>query len=471
MDIEERARRQSRRVIISELLMVFTVIITVLILAFIVSGYWVSPDFKIERQGLLQIYSSPTGADITIDDNAGSWLSRTNTSMTLSAGEHKITLTKEGYDSWSRTVKITEGLLYKLHYPRLFPKKRTVESALDFSANFATITPDRNFMLLADNTTNWQLVNLDTDKTKPTTLDLSEILPFTNQADKTSVGLFSGVIENINWASDNEHLLLKIKYNTAINWLLLNIKNPSASVNLTKEFNADFDNIEILNQSASNLLAVIKGNLHRIDIPTKQISAVLVEDIISFDFYEQNLVFIAKNKDVKGSDDPYYIGLLKFGTNNIVPLKTIQTPDKIAITKFYDDEYICVINENSATLYLKNNFIEKNTFTLTFAPEKIKVGTHGESIIMYTKNHIATLDMEAMQVFDWFTDGEDFGWLDGNMIYSVKAGILNVYDFNGLNHRELSKNVSAHFPISITADKYLYYVSDGSLIREHLIEK
>ena len=57
MDIEARARRQSRRIIISEALMVITVIITVLILGFVVSGYWVGSDFKIERQGLIQIYS------------------------------------------------------------------------------------------------------------------------------------------------------------------------------------------------------------------------------------------------------------------------------------------------------------------------------------------------------------------------------------------------------------------------------
>ena len=69
MDAEKRARRQSRRVIISEILMVLTVIATVSILAFVVSGYWVGSDFKIERQGLLQVYSIPTGADVDVDGN------------------------------------------------------------------------------------------------------------------------------------------------------------------------------------------------------------------------------------------------------------------------------------------------------------------------------------------------------------------------------------------------------------------
>ena len=192
MDIEKRARRQSRRIIISEVLMVLTVIATVSILAFIVSGYWVSPDFKIERQGLLQIYSTPTGADVEVDGNPSSWLQRTNTSKTLTAGEHTIKLTKEGYDTWSRTINITEGLLYRLHYPRLFLTNRTEETIGEYSANFATVSPDRNTLLLGNNTTSWQLINLDTENIKPIDIDLSKILPFSSLAEGASTGRFSG---------------------------------------------------------------------------------------------------------------------------------------------------------------------------------------------------------------------------------------------------------------------------------------
>ena len=64
MDPEKRARRQSLRIIVSECFMVLAVVITVAILAFMVSGYWVNSDFKIERQGMLQISSLPTGADV-----------------------------------------------------------------------------------------------------------------------------------------------------------------------------------------------------------------------------------------------------------------------------------------------------------------------------------------------------------------------------------------------------------------------
>ena len=468
MDIEARARRQSRRIIISEALMVLTVIITVLILAFIVSGYWVGSDFKIERQGLIQIYSIPTGADVEVDDTPSSWLQRTNTSKTLSAGEHTIKLSKEGYDTWSRTVNIAEGLLYRLHYPRLFLKDRYIETALETSANFATVSPDRNTMLLANNTTSWQLLNLDTDNIKPVDLDLSKVLPFTSRADNASVGLFSGTIKAAEWASDNEHVLLTLVQEGAINWVLINVKNPTNSINLTKDFNADFSEIKILDQSASNLLVVLSGNLHRIDVPSKQISAVILPKVRDFDFYEQTIVFSAKDAETS----KYYIGLSRLGSNEVKRLEdNLETAKEVLITKFYDDEYIGVISDNDIVLHTKNDYETKATYNISFKPEKNKVGSSGEAIIMYTGGSIATVDMEASNMFEWSTGTDQFGWLDGSMVYAVKDGILNVYDFNGLNHRTLSTNVSSHFPVTITADKYLYYFRDGSLIREYLYEK
>lgn len=461
MDAEKRARRQSFRIIVSEVIMVIAVVATVSILGFVVSGYWLGSDFKIERQGLLQIYSTPTGADVEVDNNPGSWLQRTNTSKTLSAGEHTISLTKEGYDSWSRTINITEGLLYRLHYPRLFLKERTHETAFEFSGNFATISPDSNTMLLADNTTNWQIFNLDSDNGKLETLDLSKVLPFTSLATDASTGLFAGTILSANWSTDNEHVLLHISDGNTKNWLILNIKNPQNSINLSKEFNADFSKIRIIDNSANTLLAVLNGNLHRIDAGAKQISAVLAANVTDFDYYGQDVIF----------STPEEVSLLKLGNGEATKLKTITEPTQVIVTKFYDDEYLILINNTSIDLYLKRDFEFKNSFPLSFVPLEVKAGHHGEFITASSGGKIATLDMEAMALTEWGTETSSFGWLDSSMIYAVKDGNLNVYDFDSLNPRTLATNVSSHFPVTITSDKYLYYFRDGSLIREWLIEK
>ena len=198
MDPELRARRAQWRVIISEAIMVLAVIATVAVLAFLVSGYWVNSDFKVERQGLLQISSIPTGADVEIDGNSGGFFGRTNTSKVLSSGEHTIKLTKEGYDSWSRTIDISEGLLYRVHYPRLFLENRDRSSVLTATtATFATVSPSRAQMLIGNNTTSWTLLSLERDKLDPRTVNLPANFPSTSRMSGDSAstaGIFTGEI-------------------------------------------------------------------------------------------------------------------------------------------------------------------------------------------------------------------------------------------------------------------------------------
>ena len=89
---------------------------------------------------------------------------------------------------------------------------------------------------------------------------------------------------------------------------------------------------------------------------------------------------------------------------------------------------------------------------------------------MNSGTQIASLDMEANAVREWQAAGKSFAWFDFDMIYSVKDGELFVYDFDGLNERSLAKNVSDHFSVGVTDNKWLYYFSDDHLMREWIVE-
>lgn len=472
MDLEERARRQNRRVIISEIIMVVAVIVTAGILALVVSGYWLNADFEVERQGMLQISSVPTGANVEVDGES-SWLQRTNTSKVVASGEHTIVLTKDGYDSWSKTVNVNEGLLYRLHYPRLFLLDRTAEDVYDASTTtMASVSPDRKSALLINNTTTWTLLNLDSDNPEAKPLDISKVFTTVSLTADEATGLFTGVIKSVNWAQDNEHILFEVESDTSHEWVILNVKNTNDNVNLTHEFAADFTEVKILNNSASSLLVVLNGNLHRIDVSNRQLSAILVEKVEYFDHLDSTVVFSATLTDnlknqVDDNTNSFYVGILKLGENKITVLKSTQAATKPVISKFYDEEYITVLQENTVTLYKKQDFVKVLESTLSFIPTNIKVGHDGEFITMYTNGlSIATLDMEATTVREWTTGTTDFGWIDNDMIYTVNDGNLKVFDFDGFNERSLSTNVSSHFPATITNNKWLYYFSDGYLVRE-----
>ena len=461
MDSEKLKKRQSFKVIASEAVMVLAVIIMVAVLALIVSGYWVNSDFKVERQGMIQVSSIPTGADLDIDGES-SWLQRTNTSKVLPSGQHTVTLSKEGYDSWSKQINISEGLLYRLHYPRLFLEERESAKVLDTS-NFgsATIAPNRNKLLLINDTTEWELVNINNDTLEPKKLNIAPYFSSVSLAEGATKGLFTGKILLADWDRSSDHVLFKVENTDNIEWVLIDVENVKNSINLSKEFGANFTAVEILDNSSNNLLVVRDGHLHKIDIPGKAVSNVLADHVVDFDHYENEIIYASQNTDNK-----YSVNLFKIGNDEITKLESTTTSPRVAISKFYDEMYITILKDDVASLYKKNDFTPVADYNLSFIPHQVKVGHNGEFIIMSTGTQLATLDMEASAVIEWRPEGESFGWLDNDMIYSVADGKLIVYDFDGFNRRVLAGNVSSHFPTTVTDDKWLYYFSDGNLIRE-----
>ena len=461
MDYEKRAKRQSLRIIFSEFVMFLAVVSMVVVLGFVVSGYWINGDLKVERQGMLQINSIPTGLNITIDDELLRF-QHTNSSKILSSGEHTVLLSKEGYDTWTKTVTIREGLLYRLNYPYLFRQEREKEDVYDATGTtIATVSPNRNLILLINKTTNWTLINLDSTTIKPIAIDISKVFSSVSLATGATSGLFTGEILATEWDNANEHILFKVKNGENIEWVLLNVRNAAKSVNLTREFASNFEDIRILDSSSSNLLAMRNGNLHKVDVESRQISAILASGVIHYDYYDNEIIYSTKEK----------INLLKLGDEKATPIEELEAPATLLLSKFYEDKYITVIRDLEIIVYKKDDLTEVARADLSFAPNYYKIGHDGDFIFLRNGNQLATFDMEALALREWSPESEKFGWITNYMIYTVKNNELIVYDYDGLNRRSISTNVSAHFPVTITNNRWMYYFNDDGLVREWLIPR
>ncbi len=462
MDYERRARRQSLRIIISEAIMVLTVIIMVIVLALVVSGYWINSNLEVERQGMLQMNSIPTGANIQIDGEELRF-QRTNSSKILTSGEHEVKLYRDGYDTWTKTVDIREGLLYRLNYPHLFLQEREKEDVYDATGTtFATISSNRNLILLANKTTKWVLLNLESTTIKPVTVDISNAFSSVSLAPGATSGLFNGEIISAKWDNANEHVLFKAKTAKGdIEWVLISVRNPARNINITREFATVFDEINIFDNSASNLLAIRNGNLHKINVESRQISALLARDITSYNYMDNEIIYSTANN----------IYTYRLGDDEPTLLEGLEAPAKVLLSRFYDTKYITTINGTSITVYNKDDLEEVGSATLSFLPAKSKIGHDGDFVFMQNGNNFAVFDMESLSVIEWSPDSKNYGWITNYMMYAVKDGELIVYDFDGLNRRSISTNVSERFPVTITNDRMMYYFSDDQLIREWLIKR
>ena len=127
---------------------------------------------------------------------------------------------------------------------------------------------------------------------------------------------------------------------------------------------------------------------------------------------------------------------------------------------------------NDAFSNVKNSFEKIFSVGIDFVPEDIHVGGDGDFVAMRSGKNIAALDMESENVTKFEVEDEQVDWLDGYMLYVVdEDGDMVVYDFDGLNRRELSKNASKRLSATVTEDRWLYYFSDGWLVRENLTIK
>lgn len=454
MDFEKERRHQKIRLIVTEIIMVLAVVAVVAILVLVVSGYWINENFEVSRSGMLQITSVPKGATVAIDENVLS--QHTDLSRVVPTGEHTITLSKEGYDNWTKTVDIKEGLLYRLQYPILFPEERKIEKTeLDSKVSRISFSPKHDQALLINNSAVWSIINLEDEKIDEKEIDLTSVFN-------------SPVVEvlSLTWSANQNRVLVNVRYSAdKTEWILVDLNNVSRSVNLSAEFGLNFSEFMIADNSADTLLALRDKALQKINLNDKSISVILVDGVQSLSCRDDEIMFVASDKE-----NGFYIGVMKLSNTEPETLFSVKdSAAKVFASSFYDAKYLFVVDGSDFNVYKRDDLENpENEFKLSFVPEKVVVSLKGDYIVLSNGVDLATLDMEFDVVREWKIEKAEFGWLGEGIIYTVDDGNLIVYDFDGLNRRVVTSGVKSDFPSVVAGKKWLYYVSENNLVREAL---
>lgn len=485
MDHERKKKRQKISVLITEAAMVLAVITIVVVMTFVAMGYKFGQDGAIEQSGLMQLHTLPTGATVQLDDEV--LFSRSNLSQTMAPGDHNLKITKNGYDSWEKTITMSPGRLMRLYYPRLFLQNREAEKLIELGkVAFYSAASNRNFLLYAEpESIDWKLINIKGDEIKTKSLDISDV--FSGVKD----GKLLSKVESIQWSDDESRVLVRANYDDDIEWVLVDLKDVDESVNLTKEFGLNFERMELANSSAGLILSLENGNIRKINVDDRSISRILVEKVADFDNHGADMVYVTS----ADSKSERKIGIYKDGSRNSVIVKTVDVSEPVWVgsSAYYDDEYLIYTIGSHLTIYsgkypiydaetMKNgkNIIsldsEDSTMRnvldceLSLTPKVLTVSRGGEYILAYEGDRVSSIDLDTEIITDYATDNQRTQWLDDSMLYGVVDGKLLVWDFDGHNKRELlSENVSNKVVTISGNNKYLYYVTkDLSLVREKI---
>ena len=489
MDIDKRKRNKMIRVIFVDVIMSLAVVALVFVLVAIVEGWRLSSNLKLEQNGMAQIESLPTGAKVLIDGKQD--FNETNISKLLSAGEHEIVLKKEGYDSWSKKIRITSGILTRLKNPRLFKQNRTTEDVVGFEGlRFVYASPDHRGLLVASNaTTKWRYItSLGADKVSIDEIDIKGI--FSN----TSDGSFAGEILRVDWNETGEKVLLQVKIGERIEWGVINLKKIGESVNLSQAVLKYVDKngkktedekggvyekngtkrvlseVVIEDASANKFLALVDGNLREIDVSAKVLSEIYLKNIAKFQVSGSEVIYLTNIEK-----DKRQIGIYKLGDKGGIDLETVVRSKKdatihLGISDFDGKKYLSVIIDDLFMIYRADDYPtygnndslpEKiNEEKLSFIPKNFIKSTNGEFFIAEDdhKYTLYNLDLEEMKMVEHVNSR--ISWLDNYMMFDIVDGKMEVFDFDGTNRRTiLNDNLAAGFDAVINSNnRYLYYV-------------
>ena len=505
MDEQEKIeRRQHIRLIVTEVLMFLSVILLVGFLTLIVMGYSFNlreiggSGEVIERYGLVQISSLPSGATITIDGETPLLLN-TNASRSMLAGEHEILLSREGFDSWSKKINVTEGMMYRLNYPRLFKTEREPEEIFEFrkgevellesiqkytmedgvikseGVKFVSVSPNNEKMIIQIES---NLYEMNMNENKPE-LRLIEVTGIDGDVVKFTT------ISRAEWSGNSERMLLKVNGE----WAVLNVRNPKETVWLSEVLGKETPVKMQFESEAGDRLLVLddKKELYELSVRDKKLSEVLLSNVESFDNDGERVVFLTKGKvetedeetGEKKTEVAFQIRALRVGDEESYLVTVASENASFRTMRYFQEGYIAILEDGKLVIYLKTGWVNSDEDMekvfeeeVGFEVGDVKKRGRGMAFELLGENgEDKVFDIEAMSLSN--VDIKNTGWVDEFLRYRLEDGKLSVLDYDGLNERVLvEKSVASGRTVAISGNnRWLYYFTKDEKDTEKLVRE
>lgn len=456
--MDQKVKKQKRliKLILAEILMVISAVLLVIFLVLIVRGYRFGRDWNVVQAGLVQINSVPSEAEIWINGNRVG--AQTRADRMLAEGQQKISLKKEGYDSWEKLVRVLPGKVVKLRQPRLFLRQREKRVLMDDigGLEFFGMARDRETgLMIRKGFSKVEMLSFKGDNMEVRNLEFGKLLEGLGEEVK---------VADFEWSNDSRRLLLYLEgKDKQRKWILLNLREPEASMDLGKEFGLELEKVVIGSDNANILWALEQGNLREINVSGSSISKVLDTKVERFDNRMERVVYVQRKE--KGVELKSYKSGDKEGAL-IGELKTQPGEVKINLSEYFGERYLSVINGKEITIY-KGEYGERGLGEMEVVLaqafdqelEKVESGLNERFLMIRQGERVMSYDLEEKS-FSGFNLSGPLRWLDDYILYKIEAGELKISDFDGSNQRVLTKGVALGAMIG-RDDRWLYYLSEG----------
>jgi hypothetical protein len=442
-----------------------TVIGLVVVLVFIMLGYQFNrDDGRIEQGGLVQFDSRPTGGTVSID--GASFGTRTPSKTTLLAGQHFVTMTRDGYKSWQKSVDVIAGSVLWLNYTRFIPNDLKPANVADFSTVSSTsVSPNSKWMLLKENPSDasLHLFDLSGDTVKHTTLEL----PAGSYTPTTEGRAHSFSL--VKWDPDSRYVIVKHVYDdTKTEWLVVDTQNVDETKNVTKLLSIDASKLVFSGNNPKILYAQIGSDVRRVDLGLATLSRPLVSNVSEFSLYDDSTIVFSSliDPDTKKRSVGYY----DEGADNIQTVRSYSDDGTallhLALGKYFSDTYFAISYGEKIDV-LKGDFSNSSkakqvaSTTIAGGAQYLSVPTDGRFVVAQHDGTYVVTDLELNKTTTTTLKGasevkEQLQWLDTYTVWSDRDSMVRLYEFDGANQHDIMP-VTPGFNVTLNPDaKYLY---------------
>ncbi len=442
-----KRRNHTIRLMIGYCLTAIAIGLTSVILVYGAYGYGIDTKTgNIIQNGLVFIDSKPGGADIYL--NGQFRQASTAARLTLPEGKYDLMIKRAGYRDFRRSFTLNEHSIVRYTYPFLFPVSPQNHDIKIYAGSppLLTQSPDKHW-LLAQVPSAGTSVNFDSfDTSKLDQPPVTLALP----ANLLSGNASGDSLKAVEWAADNNHLLLQHTFKGGNEFIVFNRGDPASSFNVNRTFAISPSQVALRNKKSDQLYLFQKeaGLLQVGDVAKASVAPVLTH-VLAFKSYGTDLLSYVTDQNVatgqvmarireNGKNYPLYT----FAAGNKYLLDAAQFQghwyyvagsDKADRINIYEDPLSGIKDPNSAKAIPLIALSDSDVSNLAFSDNERFIGVQaGQKFGMY--------DIETQSRYQYTLDKPLTGemhWMDGHHLIGLSGGSIIAMDADSYNQQTL----------------------------------
>lgn len=435
----KRKKKAALRAIAYSITLVLSVLTTIILL-YIALGYRLDRESgHVVRSGLLLVDTKPEAAAIYINNEQKD--SAAPGRFVLSAGKYDLSLRRNNYREVKKNIAVSASGVSEVNYIRMVPNslKQTTIGETDIPT-MVSQSQDKKFIITqVANQSN--ILRIEFNSESPTQTVLS--LPSTVRREEGQIG----VLNVIEWALDNKHVLLKQTLPSgSVNILSLDITKPEETINITSLYGAEApEDVHYIGNNVEKIYGLKNGTLSRYSIVKKE-SDVVMQNVRSYQPYSDDTILFDRTSGVNSE-----VGIWHDSATTVIATDPIsKLPALLKYARFDDQDYFAFARPDGAEVLVYKNPLKKPILAkqlplakIAFPnPSALSFGPSAQFLLTQNGSNFLTYDLDDLKAYSvalpFGVENGTISWMDTHYV-QVRSDTGDVYmsDFDGQNIQKL----------------------------------